>query len=348
MFRLLKEAQIVSKLDQSELKVLESARAALGKASIADLVESFSPSNEDYVEWLRVIAEEGAARGVTLTRKGDFVDLAFEVLENDPMAPPYEMQEMIVNKLWNDYKAARHGARIEKVARAQEEEEALRAADEFANSEAEDDVDAITPDQVDLQLSDDTADEFADEFAADTADEFADEFSGYDDGDSIDADDVPPGAEVEFDDASSADLPDDGSDEVALSDDDIEAIAARIVDQLRSDEDAIGASPRVVSTPPVEQQVVSKPDVAKEEEEKGKPKKTNLHQMLSGPRSTITQAQKEIEADGENAWKAHQLPSNPHPKKSMAYAAWERGMKRAVRTHYGLDDKPTFQPKKKK
>lgn len=307
MFRLLKEAQIVSKLDQSELKVLETARAALGKASIADLVESFNPSNEDYVEWLRVIAEEGAARGVALTRKGDFMDLAFEVLENDPMAPPYEMQEMIVNKLWNDYKAARHGARIEKIARAQEEEEALRAADEFA-----------------------------------------DEFGGDDVGGSIDADDVPSGAEVEFDDAPPADLPDEGSSEVSLSDDDIEAIAARIVDQLRSDEEAIGASPEVVSTPPVEQEVVSKPAVAKEEEEKGKPKKTNLHQMLSGPRSTITQAQKEIEADGENAWKAHQLPSNPHPKKSIAYAAWERGMKRAVRAHFGLDDKPAVQPKKKK
>lgn len=336
MFRLLKEAQIVSKLDQSELKVLEAARAALGKASIADLVESFNPSNEDYVEWLRVIAEEGAARGVTLTRKSDFMDLAFEVLENDPMAPPYEMQEMIVNKLWNDYKAARYGARIEKVARAQEEEEALRAADEFANSEAEDDVDAITPDQVDLQLSDDAADEFADEF------------SGDDVGDSIDADDVPSGAEVEFDDAPPADIPNKGSSEVTLSDDDIEAIAARIVDQLRSDEEAIGASPKVVSTPPVKQEVVSKPPVAKEEEEKGKPKKTNLHQMLSGPRSTITQAQKEIEADGENAWKAHQLPSNPHPKKSIAYAAWERGMKRAVRAHFGLDDKPAVQPKRKK
>lgn len=335
MFRLLKEAQIVSKLDQSELKVLETARAALGKASIADLVESFNPSNEDYVEWLRVIAEEGAARGVALTRKGDFMDLAFEVLENDPTAPPYEMQEMIVNKLWNDYKAARYGARIEKVARAQEEEEALRAADEFANSEAEDDVDSITPDQVDLQLSDDTADEFADDPEGE---------------DAIGVDDVPADAEVDFDKEPpvDAELPDEGSGKVSLSDDDIDAIAARIVDQLRSDEEAVGAAPKVVSTPPVEQDVVEKPTLAKEEEEKGRPKKTNLHQMLSGPRSTITQAQKEIEADGENAWKAHQLPSNPHPKKSIAHAAWERGMKRAVRTHFGLDDKPAVQPKKKK
>lgn len=336
MFRLLKEAQIVSKLNQSELKVLETARVALGKASIADLVESFNPSNEDYVEWLRVIAEEGAARDVALTRKGDFMDLAFEVLENDPKAPPYEMQEMIVNKLWNDYKAARHGARIEKVARAQEEEEALRAADEFTNSEVEDEFDSITPDQVDLQLSDDTADEFDDD---DTEGE-----------DTIGVDDVPVGAEVDFDKEPPADaeLPDEGSGKVNLSDNDIDAIAARIVGQLRSDEDTVGAAPKVISTPPVEQDVVEKPTLAKEVEEKGKPKKTNLHQMLAGPRSTIAQAQKEIEADGESAWKAHQLPSNPHPKKSIAHAAWERGMKRAVRAHFGLGDKSAVQPKKKK
>lgn len=321
MFRLFKEAQLASKLDATELKILETARIALGKESIADLVESFNPSPEDYATWLRVAAEEAAERGRHFSKQ-EFMDLCFGegdyeergLFDNDPNgAPPYEMQEMIANKLWRDYQSARQGARVDKAARAQEEEEALRTADEFANSEADSEDDFP-------QGGDSVGDAFEPECS-----------------DDISMSDVPAGAEVEFE------LPpeDEGEGEVTLSDDDIEAIAARIVSQLKSDEESFGDDEEV------EPEVVA-PVIAREEEENSKPKKTNLQQMLSGPRSTITQAQKEIEAEGEAAWKAHQLPANPHPKKSIAYGAWERGMKRAVKTHFGIDDKPVVQPKKKK
>ena len=318
MFRLFKEAQLASKLDATELKILETARVALGKESIADLVESFNPSPEDYATWLRIAAEEAAERGRHFSKQ-EFLDLCFGegdyegngMFDNDPNgAPPYEMQEMIADKLWADYRGARHGARVAKAAQAQEEEEALRAADEFANAEAEDDFPQ-------------GGDTVGDAFEAEPSD-------------CISSDDVPGGAEIDFE------LPEEGGDEVSLSDDDIEAIAARIVSQLKSDEDSFGGDDVEVE-PEVEE-----PVIAREEEENSKPKKTNLQQMLSGPRSTITQAQKEIEAEGEAAWKAHQLPANPHPKKSIAYGAWERGMKRAVKTHFGIDDKPVVQPKKKK
>ncbi len=313
MFRLFKEAQLASKLDATELKILETARIALGKESIADLVESFNPDPEQYQDWLRVAAEVAAENGRHWSKREFIEFMLVDVFENDPIAPPYEMQEVVAEKLWRDYQSARQGARIDKVARAQEEEEALRAADEFANSE----VDG----EEDFPQGGDTV---GDAFEPGCSDD-------------ISMSDVPAGAEVEFE------LPpeDEGEGEVTLSDDDIEAIAARIVSQLKSDEESFGDDEEV------EPEVVA-PVIAREEEENSKPKKTNLQQMLSGPRSTITQAQKEIESEGEAAWKAHQLPSNPHPKKSIAYGAWERGMKRAVKTHFGIDDKPVVQPKKKK
>ena len=313
MFRLFKEAQLASKLDATELKILETARIALGKESIADLVESFNPDPEQYQNWLRVAAEVAAENGRHWSKREFIEFMLVDVFEHDPIAPPYEMQEVVAEKLWRDYQSARQGARIDKVARAQEEEEALRAADEFANSEADSEEDFP-------QGGDSVGDAFEPEYS-----------------DDISMTDVPAGAEVEFE------LPpeDEGEGEVTLSDDDIEAIAARIVSQLKSDEESFGDDEEV------EPEVVA-PVIAREEEENSKPKKTNLQQMLSGPRSTITQAQKEIEAEGEAAWKAHQLPANPHPKKSIAYGAWERGMKRAVKTHFGIDDKPVVQPKKKK
>lgn len=313
MFRLFKEAQLASKLDATELKILETARIALGKESIADLVESFNPDPEQYQNWLRVAAEVAAENGRHWSKREFIEFMLVDVFEHDPIAPPYEMQEVVAEKLWRDYQSARQGARIDKVARAQEEEEALRAADEFANSEADSEEDFP-------QGGDSVGDAFEPEYS-----------------DDISMTDVPAGAEVEFE------LPpeDEGEGEVTLSDDDIEAIAARIVSQLKSDEESFGDDEEV------EPEVVA-PVIAREEEENSKPKKTNLQQMLSGPRSTITQAQKEIEAEGEAAWKAHQLPTNPHPKKSIAYGAWERGMKRAVKTHFGIDDKPVVQPKKKK
>lgn len=335
MFRLFKEAQLVSKLDAAELKVLETARVALGKESIADLVESFNPSAEDYSEWLRIASEIAAENGRHLTRS-EFNDLFtgegnFEgmgVFDNDPNgAPPYEMQEMIVKKLWSDYKAAQHGARVAKVAQAQEEEEAIKSAQDFAHSEYASDEQP--------GCADGSCDDMPQ--GGDTVGDAFEPEGGEED---LSMDDIPSGASIEFD------LPDeDEGGEVTLSDDDIEAIAARIVSQLKSDEDSFGGSDEVEVEPEVAPPVIAKEE---ENEESTKPKKTNLQQMLSGPRSTITQAQKEIESEGESAWKAHQIPQNPHPKKSIAYAAWERGMKRAVKTHFGFEDKPVVQPKKKK
>lgn len=300
MFRLIKEAQILTKMHPEARVTLHSFVDTVDGQSLAAVLESFVPSDSDYTDWLRVIVEEGAERGVNLSRRQVFMDLAYEVLDNDPMSPDQSMYDMIVHKLWADYKAAKQGARVEKVGRAQENEEALSRAAEYAAATSEYEPAA----QNDIGDLNDNTDEFG-EFDLDS-----------------ESDDGMEG---------SVDSPDSEEADVSLSDEDIDAIASRIVDQLNGKQS-------LASPPPAENEEQAAP-------EQNKP--TNMHKMLAGPRANITGAQKEIEKEGESAWTAHQLPTNPHPPKSIAHAAWERGMKKAARAHFGFVDKPPA-PKKKR
>lgn len=90
--------------------------------------ESFTPTSNDFETWLRVIVGEAGDRGVNIGKKSDFVEIALDVLENDPAAPPLEMQEMIAKRLWQDYNSAKDTVRIGKVAQAKEEEEKVAHA----------------------------------------------------------------------------------------------------------------------------------------------------------------------------------------------------------------------------
>jgi len=72
---------------------------------------------------------------------------------------------------------------------------------------------------------------------------------------------------------------------------------------------------------------------------------------LTSPKEMMSQAIKDIEAEGAEAWKKLQFPKNPHPKKSQAFRAWEKGMKNAAKDHLGFKDKPvqiTSKPARKK
>lgn len=91
---------------------------------------------------------------------------------------------------------------------------------------------------------------------------------------------------------------------------------------------------------------VSVPATTKEEEEKG----DMFRQAITAPREKLSAAVKSIEDEGATAWKGMQLPRNPHPKKSQAYNAWEKGMKNAAKEALGLKDKPVVpnKPARKK
>jgi hypothetical protein len=59
-----------------------------------------------------------------------------------------------------------------------------------------------------------------------------------------------------------------------------------------------------------------------------------LHDILTGAKTTtnLKKLQAEIEDEAANAWTTHhaKLPKNPHEKGSIAYKAWERGIKQAA------------------
>lgn len=339
LFRLLKEAQLTSKFSPAEMVHLENARVALGEQSILDLLESFAPTQDDYDTWLSVIVDEATERNISIGKKGAFLDLAGMVLDNDPTPPPADMQPIILSKLWNEYNAAKNGVRVEKAFREKEEEEALQAGEELMNSPATGDFD----DESVFGGSDDALDGC--------------------DGAGCDA---PGNGDQSMDDLGAIDLDKDlgdSSEERSLSDADIDAIVGKIMSHYSTDG---SMSSDVDSEDDTDEQAFPKfaerQQFNTEEEERSvmtakageqvtpKTNKTFLQQMMSGPRTNITQAQKEIEAEGEAAWKAHNVPRNPHPKKSIAHGAWERGMKRAAKAHFGFDDKPvqsTSKPRKK-
>lgn len=89
---------------------------------------------------------------------------------------------------------------------------------------------------------------------------------------------------------------------------------------------------------------VSIPATSKEEEEKG----DMFRQAITAPREKLSQAVKSVEQEGATAWRNVNLPRNPHPKKSQAYRAWEKGMKSAAKDALGLKDKPAPLPNKQR
>jgi len=125
--KLIKEAQLVTSISADELAALKVLQESTGK-SLAQLNEAFRPSPEDYDAWLRVLVDEAQERGISIAKKSAFAELAGEMLENDPMMPPPEMVDIIISKLWNDYKAIKSQVRIDKIGQAQEEEEQLHAS----------------------------------------------------------------------------------------------------------------------------------------------------------------------------------------------------------------------------
>lgn len=372
---MIKEAQIASTMDKSELAALEQVKAILGEKSIHSLLESFSPSPEDYNKWLSVIVGHAQDVGASLNKKSSFQDLAFDVLDNDPAfpqgdydgtepgeQPQYELQELIVNKLWRDYQAAKHGARIEKVAqRHQEEEEiaATHAAMTQSCEEEEDDEPRLAFGQRDWEQESETRP--YDGYLAYRAKggrlsrdqwEF-DRDQGAFDGEDDEDEEMTIRGTVDVQNPS--DQEDLGASDGDNGAETIDAIAQRLLQggEAPDEEDDTdeNAFPKFIRS-----QQMSAGNMANEEEEstskqpveQPKNKTTFLQQMLRGPRDNLTQALKDVESEGEAAWKAHQIPDNPHPKKSMAHKAWERGMKKAVKGHFGFEEKPAVNAGKQK
>jgi hypothetical protein len=102
------------------------------------------------------------------------------------------------------------------------------------------------------------------------------------------------------------------------------------------------------------------PEVEDEESTSKQSKSTKvsfLHDLLTGENSTdhMKKLQDEIETEAHNEWMKHhaRMKKNPHPKGSIAYKAWEKGIKGAASSVWAPKPifdttKPKVKPKKKK
>ncbi len=324
-FSLIAEANLKANTSKDKMDVVLEAARLLNMDPVV-LQESFRPTPEDYQTWLDVVIGYAKDQGVSLRRKNDFMDIAFAVLENDPTAPPYDVQEAIVAKLWSEYKDRKHTTAIDQAAQAQEEEE--RALDILTvGGEGSPIVDV------------DSAELSADVDPANIGDD--------EDLDDLDVDDT----EIET-------CPNCGEEIV-------QHCGCEVREPELPDDDYGEETNRVAGAETIGQladRILNKstgyPDNfpnGEENEEAKKPAskfrpQSVLRDVISGPRNELTQELKGIEADGAAAWKAHSLPPNPHPEKSMAAKAWEKGIKNAALTHFGgtKPEIPKVKPKSKK
>lgn len=194
---LLKNASIKAKqIDGYKQDILESVTQILGVNKANKICESFDVQSDDYDKWLEVIRGYSQDQGINISKKTQFQDVAFAVLDNDPKMLDDSIKEAIVDTLWARQKVDKSHSRVERAARAREEEEQLKyalrkmsgredeeqflsgAGQEYEEDDFDTDFDE-DPDQYDRRFSDE--DDF-DEF--DDGDEFDEgDFDEFDDGD---------------------------------------------------------------------------------------------------------------------------------------------------------------------
>lgn len=323
-FNLIQEAQIRTSVTPDELSVMETAMKALGKSSLGELLEATMPSEQDYAKWLDVIEGYAADTDISITRRADFNEIAQAVLDNDPLRPAFNMRTHIVNKLWAMAKAKKHQSKIDRVAQEEEEQSRLDASvramrgDVTPEDIAGSDVDF--GDEADLPAGkDDDCEHCGTQHAyIDDTNHCSNCGAELDNADDVRMDDT-----LAVDDADVEDTD---------SDYDIDSIVSRVMGGDVSPEFKRSERPEEN-----EERTTAVPTSQT---------KSLLQHVLTGPKDTISKALKDVEAEGEAAWTSHEIPRNPHPKQSMAYRAWERGMKKAAKHQFGFDEKT--QPVKRK
>jgi hypothetical protein len=334
MMKLIKEAEVLSTLTPHALAAFKEIQKATGKKTIAELVvEAFRPGPRDYRKWLSTIVGYAKDGGLKINTKNLFADIAGATLENDPANPPVEMHAAIINKLWADYGASKQHAKVQKLAQSQEDEE----------FDSVDDIDDLgdTHEPGHRREGDDDSYDATGQFGVAGRDE----------------DEVPAEQEVTCPECGCQfepdEEPDEGDDEYPEPEDDL---GSRVGGAERLGKFGKGPDGGHVGDEPLnyqEEETVRPtahrrgPMTARSGEEVRNPE-SMMRQVLTAPKEHMNNALKDIEADGASAWTAHKLPSNPHAKGSLAFRKWNSGLKKAVKTHFGLDIAPaTAKPKKR-
>lgn len=115
---LIKNAQILSTLSESQIEQFTKIQQLLGLSSIVEAVEELSTAitPHDYEEWLRIIREYGEELGADLSNVTSFEDIAWEMLDNDPkldaIGGDEEVKRHVVNTLWHAFNTAQHHQQV--------------------------------------------------------------------------------------------------------------------------------------------------------------------------------------------------------------------------------------------
>ena len=157
-FSLIKQALTESKFSPTTRQKIDVLTQQLGREKAMRIVESFEITPDDYETWLNVILGYAEEEGINIKRKGDFMEVAGAVLENDPVPMDIEMQSAVLKTLWANYKAQQSHSKVQGAIRAKEEEEQLKYAlkkfskkgmeeEQYYNHEDPDHPSRIIPDE---------------------------------------------------------------------------------------------------------------------------------------------------------------------------------------------------------
>ncbi len=127
-FNLLKEALLQTRFSDKQNTTITILESVVDTATARRIVESYQVTEADYKKWLDVIQGYAREEGHKISSKNVFAEIAGSVIENDPSPIDQDMQEAIINVLWAKYKTQKQRSKVEKVAKAREEEEQLNFA----------------------------------------------------------------------------------------------------------------------------------------------------------------------------------------------------------------------------
>ena len=366
---LIREANTLANLGD-RAAMAKQVQKILGIDSVSSLVETsgsdFEVTPQHYTQWLEVINDIARERGVSLRVRRNFNEIAFDVLDNDSFIDAIggdteQTKGSIVKSLWQAHQVNLAHEKVQSsVGKAREEEEAsgFRQAFDVAYGvpPGDEDEELLRPEDLSPEPTvaidgDDEIDQDPDSpegLASRITDELGVSFDAYDD----EGDEEPIEARVQDLEARVQDLEGDSAatpqptlpeeneewddDDDYEVDDDVEA-RQEFRDRQRERSDR-GWDDHPHGTYDRHQSRNLDDDWSVDEEDEEKAKSV-FRQAITAPREQLSAALKDVEAEGAKAWAALQMPRNPHPKKSQAYNAWQRGFKRSARDVLGFADK---------
>ena len=347
MLSLIKAATRVDKpVNKTKQKTIESVGALIGEDKAKTLFEDFSIGADDYNTWLDVIVGYATEEGININTKNNFMDVAYSVLENDPMMLDPNVQDIIVQKLWIDYKAKKQQQKVDRASRVAQEEEQLSYA---INKMSKRGCNKSEENEEEWSDYDEDIDEYNDKSIDWSGDEFDDTLD----------DSSLSGCEI-----------DDTEDDLDWEEEELSQFKKGQPVIWKQDNnqykveipngpgDLIGivVNGRIKLVPSNSIKCVNQSEENQEfKMGKGSPKISTLHDVLTGEKTKehLNRLQKQVETEGANAWTSHHAksPKNPHPKGSIAHKSWQKGFDSAAKEIWApkkveIDSKT--KPKRKK